>query len=190
MHGPPSTLWSCSESADIPLENFPTCEDCSQPRCPSTWATAVFVVERAHFYTFYNYMIFTFLKTIAVSSRCWSFPRDIGRKRECLGLTFFILGVRSKWGESVFYGLLFASRIPSTYWWLVFRLFGIFCSSISLLFTIVSRSCNVCSSLRFPFSVRKFYFYPFNRPRSQYTTSLRSTVINLRMPSKWLFSVS
>ena len=40
-----------SESADIPLENFPTYEDCSRPRCPSTWATAVFLVERAHFIT-------------------------------------------------------------------------------------------------------------------------------------------
>ena len=34
-----------SESVDIPFENFPACEDCSRPRCPSTWATAVFVVE-------------------------------------------------------------------------------------------------------------------------------------------------
>lgn len=46
-----------SESADIPLENFPTYEDCSRPRCPSTWATAVFLVERAHFITT-RYLLF------------------------------------------------------------------------------------------------------------------------------------
>ena len=95
------------------------------------------------FYTFYNYMIFTFLKTIVVSSRCWSFPRDIGRKRECLGLTW-------NWGE---FSLLRPFVCLQNSLRILLTCFSTVCNILFLylLVTIVSRSFNVCSSLRSSF---------------------------------------